>query len=317
KDAVRFQPARAVVSLERGINKLITDAAFHILNAFYGTTERAYARFYVLETIARVPYFSYVSILHLYESFGWWRRIEFLKAHFDESVNETHHLMIMESLGGDRSWVDRFVAQHIAVGYYFFAIFCYLISPRMAYHLSELVEEHAYETYDKFLMSQGDFLKTQPAPEVVHPILVTIDPALIVQLLFALAPLADHVSLQSSFSHPDSDSLSKLPSPPVLILTVSPSRFPPVQIAVSYYNGGNLYRFDGFQMQADTERPSPRVESLYDVFVNIRDDEAEHCKTMRACQAAQTGRGELAARNSELGKGGLAIGRRELETGRV
>lgn len=25
-------------------------------------------------------------------------------------------------------------------------------------------------------------------------------------------------------------------------------------------------------------------ENLYDVFVNIRDDEAEHCKTMRACQ---------------------------------
>jgi ubiquinol oxidase len=23
---------------------------------------------------------------------------------------------------------------------------------------------------------------------------------------------------------------------------------------------------------------------LYDVFVNIRDDEAEHCKTMKACQ---------------------------------
>lgn len=25
-------------------------------------------------------------------------------------------------------------------------------------------------------------------------------------------------------------------------------------------------------------------ENLYDVFMNIRDDEAEHCKTMKACQ---------------------------------
>lgn len=25
-------------------------------------------------------------------------------------------------------------------------------------------------------------------------------------------------------------------------------------------------------------------ENLYDVFVNVRDDEAEHCKTMKACQ---------------------------------
>lgn len=26
------------------------------------------------------------------------------------------------------------------------------------------------------------------------------------------------------------------------------------------------------------------AENLYDVFMNIRDDEAEHCKTMKACQ---------------------------------
>lgn len=27
-----------------------------------------------LETVARMPYFSYISMLHLYESLGWWRR---------------------------------------------------------------------------------------------------------------------------------------------------------------------------------------------------------------------------------------------------
>lgn len=26
------------------------------------------------------------------------------------------------------------------------------------------------------------------------------------------------------------------------------------------------------------------VENMYDVFMNIRDDEAEHCKTMKTCQ---------------------------------
>ena len=26
------------------------------------------------------------------------------------------------------------------------------------------------------------------------------------------------------------------------------------------------------------------LENLYDVFINIRDDEGEHCKTMKACQ---------------------------------
>uniref|UniRef100_A0A803M1Q7 Ubiquinol oxidase n=1 Tax=Chenopodium quinoa TaxID=63459 RepID=A0A803M1Q7_CHEQI len=71
-------------------------------------------------------------------------------------------------------------------------------------HFSECVENHAFETYDKFIKVQGDELKKLPAPDV----------------------------------------------------------------AVKYYTGGDLYLF----------------ENLYDVFLNIRDDEAEHCKTMRACQ---------------------------------
>ena len=31
------------------------------------------ARFWVLEVVARMPYFAYISMLHLYESLGWWR----------------------------------------------------------------------------------------------------------------------------------------------------------------------------------------------------------------------------------------------------
>lgn len=34
---------------------------------------RPVQRFWFLETVARMPYFSYISMLHLYESFGWWR----------------------------------------------------------------------------------------------------------------------------------------------------------------------------------------------------------------------------------------------------
>jgi len=32
--------------------------------------------------------------------------------------NEMHHLKIMESLGGDLEWVDRFFGQHAAFFYY-------------------------------------------------------------------------------------------------------------------------------------------------------------------------------------------------------
>lgn len=34
---------------------------------------RPVPRFWFLEMVARMPYFSYISMLHLYESLGWWR----------------------------------------------------------------------------------------------------------------------------------------------------------------------------------------------------------------------------------------------------
>jgi hypothetical protein len=54
----------------------------------------------VLETVARIPYFSAISLLHLYESLGFWRAgAELRKVHFAEEWNELHHLQIMEALG--------------------------------------------------------------------------------------------------------------------------------------------------------------------------------------------------------------------------
>ena len=35
---------------------------------------RPISRFYFLETVARMPYFSYITMLHTYETLGWWRR---------------------------------------------------------------------------------------------------------------------------------------------------------------------------------------------------------------------------------------------------
>lgn len=53
---------------------------------------RPIQRFWVLEEVARMPYFAYISMLHLYESFGWWRAGAALrKVHFAEEWNELHH----------------------------------------------------------------------------------------------------------------------------------------------------------------------------------------------------------------------------------
>mmetsp|Transcript_5625 Transcript_5625/g.20471 ORF Transcript_5625/g.20471 Transcript_5625/m.20471 type:complete len:361 (+) Transcript_5625:143-1225(+) len=213
---------RWIVTAERRFNGVLVGSLSSILSKVF--EGRSYERFWVLETIARIPYFSYMSVLHLYETLGWWRRADYLKIHFAESWNELHHLLIMEELGANKRWMDRFIAQHIAIAYYVYVCGAYALSPRMAYHFSQLVEEHAYETYDSFVKANQEMLEKLPAP----------------------------------------------------------------QIAVQYYQTGDLYMFDEFQTERNWCDPAelrrPKIETLYDTFINIRDDEAEHIKTMKACQ---------------------------------
>ena len=185
------------VKLEKRINKTIVKSAVKVIDKVY--KDRDYARFYVLETVARVPYFSFVSVLHMYESLGIWRKADYLETHFAQTMNEYHHLLIMEDLGGDARFVDRFFAQHTAFVYYWLTCLLYVVSPRMAYNLSEQVEEHAYHTYDEFLKHNEKILSIQM----------------------------------------------------------------PTVTASTYYSD---------------------VENMYDVFVNIRNDEGDHVKTMQDCQ---------------------------------
>lgn len=135
-----------------------------VINRVY--RDRPIPRFYVLETVARVPYFSYLSVLHLYETLGWWRRADWLKIHFAESWNELHHLLIMEELGGDSQWYDRWLAKSAALLYYWIVIALYFVSPNSAYHFMELVEGHAYHTYDLYLRKYAQELKNRPAPAI-------------------------------------------------------------------------------------------------------------------------------------------------------
>lgn len=178
-------------------------------------------RFWFLETVARMPYFSYTSMLTFYEILGWWRQSsELRKVHFAEEWNEYHHLLIHESLGGDQSWRDRFLGQHAALVYYLVLVLVWLVSPALAYNFSELIEAHAVDTYAQFVDQNAELLKSMPAP----------------------------------------------------------------RIAVEYYEGADLYLFDEFQTEREPKSRRPRIKSLYDVFCNIRDDEAEHVNTMNACQ---------------------------------
>lgn len=121
------------------------------------------SRFFLLETVARMPYFSYITMLHLYETLGFWRRSADMKrVHFAEEINEYRHLLIMESLGGDQSWWVRFMAQHSAIVYYIVLCILWAISPSLSYRFSELLENHAVNTYSVFLDENEYLLKELP-----------------------------------------------------------------------------------------------------------------------------------------------------------
>jgi ubiquinol oxidase len=127
---------------------------------------RPIARFWFLETVARMPYFSYLSVLHLYETFNWLHVAELRRTHFAEEWNELHHLLIMSALGGDAKWSDRFLAYHLSIVYYWLLVVLYIFSPRLSYNFSELLEKHAVDTYSQFLVENEAQLKTLPAPDI-------------------------------------------------------------------------------------------------------------------------------------------------------
>eukprot|EP00903_Cladosiphon_okamuranus_P022140 g20361.t1 len=166
-------PSRPLLPAERDINAAMVGFNAGVVNFLKGLMvhyygDRTYARFYALETIARVPYFGYLCVLHLYETLGQWRQVEYLKVHFAESYNELHHLLIMEELGGNMLFRDRWFAQHAAFFYFFVVVGLYLSNPRNAYNLNQHVEEHAFSTYDSFLSDNEEMLKQQPAPKIAE-----------------------------------------------------------------------------------------------------------------------------------------------------
>eukprot|EP00747_Dinoflagellata_sp_TGD_P047462 gnl/TRDRNA2_/TRDRNA2_145023_c0_seq5.p1 gnl/TRDRNA2_/TRDRNA2_145023_c0~~gnl/TRDRNA2_/TRDRNA2_145023_c0_seq5.p1 ORF type:complete len:536 (+),score=83.25 gnl/TRDRNA2_/TRDRNA2_145023_c0_seq5:160-1767(+) len=193
------------------LNKVLINSVKGVIDAMY--RGRDIQRFFVLETFARVPYFAYVSCLHLFESLGQRGNTQRLRLHYAEADNELHHLLIMEELGGANAYVDRVVAQHLAFFYYWYCVAVYMMHPRAAYHLSELIEEHAYHTYDAFMEAQADELRKRPVPE----------------------------------------------------------------IARQYYGGRDLLEV---YLREGSNQSHRKLDSLYDVFAQVRDDEGAHWRTL-------------------------------------
>uniref|UniRef100_A0A7R9ULZ6 Alternative oxidase n=1 Tax=Diacronema lutheri TaxID=2081491 RepID=A0A7R9ULZ6_DIALT len=198
---------------------------------------RDFARFYVLETVARVPYFAYLSVRHLKETFG--KRAPGdnyrMRTHYAEADNELHHLLIMEALGGNENGLDRALAQTMAFVYYWYVVVIYSVSEQAAYHLSELIEDHAYSTYDKYLREHEAALRAAPVPPIAKKYYEDDNP-----FLFDLFCTVSDTAALSQTAEGDG----------------------------------------GVELGSECPRQRPTLRSLYDVFVNVRDDEREHWKTL-------------------------------------
>jgi ubiquinol oxidase len=137
------------------INTWVLNFTISIIDYLY--MGRDYQRFWVLEEIARAPYFAFLSVLHFRESMGLRgpEHIDLMLQHFEQSINETSHLEYMESRGGADYWIDRFFAKHLVLIYYWVNVVYYWVAPRAAYHLSYEIEIHAATTYAKYLALNG------------------------------------------------------------------------------------------------------------------------------------------------------------------
>ena len=133
------------------LNSFILNNSVKVLDFLYA--DRFIQRFWVLEVIERSPYFAFLSVLHFKESLGLKndKTMFLMKEHFYQAINETEHLKEMERRGGDEFWIDRFLARHLVLVYYWTMVVYYFLSPSNAYDVNIKIEEHAFSTYTKYL----------------------------------------------------------------------------------------------------------------------------------------------------------------------
>ena len=135
----------------RAFNTIVLSVTVAIIDFLY--RGRDFQRFWVLEEIARAPYFAFLSVLHFRESMGLRgpEHIYLMEEHFGQTLNETEHLEYMESRGGNAYWIDRAFAKHLVLIYYWIMVVYYGLFPVSAYDLNERVEWHAAHTYEEYL----------------------------------------------------------------------------------------------------------------------------------------------------------------------
>lgn len=132
----------------------------------------SFAKFQVLELVARVPYQSwervaYLAVNRLYRQTGRARRVhERIIEAREQQDNEEWHLLIMAELaareGAGGGWFRyRFLPQLLATVYYLLSWLLFLIAPARSYRLNADFEDHAEHEYMEFVAAHPE-LETAP-----------------------------------------------------------------------------------------------------------------------------------------------------------
>lgn len=145
--------------------RALVNALVSVIDKLY--RGRPFPRFYILETLACMPYYAHLSVLNFYENLGSWRQVDWLKVHFSESWNDVHHLLIIEVLAGDRYWYDRIFARCTTVVCYWILVCIYIVNPYSIYRFIEFVARHAHDDYGRFIEECEQELILLPAPKLV------------------------------------------------------------------------------------------------------------------------------------------------------
>jgi ubiquinol oxidase len=131
-----------------------------------------FAKYQVLEVVARVPYQSweriaYLAISRVHRDVGLARRIhERIEESRDQQDNEEWHLLIMSELaareGSGQGWLRyRLLPLVVATVYYLLSWLLFLIDPAASYRLNADFEDHAEHEYMAFVAAHPE-LATQP-----------------------------------------------------------------------------------------------------------------------------------------------------------
>ena len=145
----------------------IGKALFVFMDIMYGK-KPSLGKFRVLEVVARIPYQSwevvhYFLTTHLYSNE--WRAIDFFRdSEFARSAqdNETMHVGGATQMGKSEktgTGILRFYIVPLLIAY-LYAVFCllfYFFTPRKAYELNYIFEDHAREQYAIFLANNEQF----------------------------------------------------------------------------------------------------------------------------------------------------------------